>query len=265
MKIIRFPAPSTNDLSTMSHINISVSKFSGLSTGINAHKFIDDFISYCTLCNIGDTQKVAAFQLHLTDEARLWFDDLPSDGKRSWSDIQTSFITRFVKRNTTNSPDFIIQEQLYHTIRLAPGQSIIQYYTLLKEKARALDKSDSDLLSRFIQGLPSQLAFFVRAGNPTTSEQALTSARNGEAYGYRDGDMTHSPSQTAAASATAIGRTPKDFHSLQCQINELSQKIDQMNLQPQPQNRRPQQRLQCQLCNAFGHGAWACRRGQRLN
>ena len=38
---------------------------------------------------------------------------------------------------------------------------------------------------KFIEGLPEQLAFFVRASSPVTVESALTQVKAGKAYSYR--------------------------------------------------------------------------------
>lgn len=48
-----------------------------------------------------------------------------------------------------------------------------------------MTKSDYEIMNKFIKGLPEKLAFFVRAGNRKGSADALSTAKMGEAYGYR--------------------------------------------------------------------------------
>ena len=56
---------------------------------------------------------------------------------------------------------------------------------MVLEKGTHLGKSDRDMSNKFINGLPSQLAFFVRASCIHNFRDALHSAKIGEAHGYR--------------------------------------------------------------------------------
>ena len=59
----------------------------------------------------------------------------------------------------------------------------------------------------FIQGLPAQLAFFVRAGNPSDITSAMTASKMGEAYGYRS-----NPVQDRSNTMTVAGaKTTRDI------------------------------------------------------
>lgn len=50
-----------------------------------------------------------------------------------------------------------------------PGQHIEDYYSQVVEKGSILKKNDFEIMSKFIQGLPDMLAFYVRACNPENS------------------------------------------------------------------------------------------------
>ncbi|GFO31273.1 hypothetical protein PoB_005777800 [Plakobranchus ocellatus] len=121
-----------------SRLNVTIPQFSGLSTSpVTRHQFLTDFENFSALCNIsGDSKLVATFQLHLTDEARWWFDDLPSDLRSSWAKVKDAFQLRFVQRNSANTSDFIHQENLFLQMQLAPCQSINSFFLFHQRKSR---------------------------------------------------------------------------------------------------------------------------------
>ena len=71
------------------------------------------------------------------------------------------------------------------SLRLLYHHYIEDYFSKIMDKGRRLSKNSQEILLKFIEGLPSQLAFLVRAGNPENIQAALTAAKLGEAYGYR--------------------------------------------------------------------------------
>ena len=66
-------------------------------------------------------------------------------------------------------------------------------------------KSDQAQLFKFIQGLPAQLEFFVRAGNPSDITSAMTAAKMGEAYGYRSTQVPKGSNTIMVAGDQATG------------------------------------------------------------
>ncbi|CAC5424317.1 unnamed protein product [Mytilus coruscus] len=86
------------------------------------------------------------------------------------------------------SPTILLEGELFETLKLSKGQSIDDFYAQLLEKATILHKSDHEILIKFINGLPDQLAFFVRAGHHHDSPNCLAAAKMGDAYGYRKDD-----------------------------------------------------------------------------
>ena len=108
----------------------------------------------------------------------------------------TEFIQRYITPNSENESDFYIEEQLFTSLVLAPGQKVEDFYNVLLDKAKLLSKSERERMSKFISGLPPMLAYFVRATSPKTATEALASARKGDAYGYR---QTTAPVNPVAA------------------------------------------------------------------
>ena len=159
--------------------------FSGTTS---ASHFIDDFNAHCIVEKItDDRRKIACFSLYLKGSARSWFDDLPhnsDDELKKWDNIETLFRERYI----TSQSNYFIESQIFDSLQLSPSQRVDEFFSLLQEKSRLLNKSDQDLLIRFVAALPPKLAFFVRVANPTSSQDALNHARNGEAYGYRTDD-----------------------------------------------------------------------------
>ena len=183
---------------------ITLRKFSGYPSE-DPDQFILDFEAYCTFARIvnADSRKVAAFQLHLQGPAQTWFCCLDEDERGDWDSVKTSFQEKYCIEN--NPPVLLVETEQFNSLRLLPSQQIEDYFSKILEKGKKINKSDQEILLKFIQGLPAQLAFFVRAGNPTDVHTALTSAKMGEAFGYRTttygvtGDFGSASSTVAAA------------------------------------------------------------------
>ena len=80
--------------------------------------------------------------------------------------------------------------------RLLPYQQIKDYYSKIMGKGNRIHKTAKDILLKFIEGLPPQLAFFVRDWNPEDILAALIASKLGEAYSYRASlHRYHSPPQ----------------------------------------------------------------------
>ena len=223
------------------------------SSGL-ARKFLEDFKAYATFQNLtNEKRKIACFKLNLTGTAKLWFESLGEFDNLRWNIIENSFINRFIRPNDKNQSDFFLEEQIFDCLKLAPNQKVEDFFTILNEKAVHLQKQDRDIMTKFINGLPSQLAFFVRASNPQTSEEALTSARSGDAFGYRREptiELRHTSPQCASCHQNYVpsvvdhsldGITVNAVHN-QHVTNHGAHNSQEEDRPPHRQNSRPHER-----------------------
>lgn len=219
--------PSRNN----SFISAKCDPFYGYSSE-NASKFLSEFRSYCTLQNlIDDKRTIAAFHLHLRGPALIWFNTLNDSNKVLWTVLQEAFQNRYISRDISD-PSFIAESAIFDALTLHPTMAIETFHGQVLEKGSKLDKPERDLTSKFINGLPEQLAFFVRAGNPRCLQDAYQQAKLGEAYGYRTSGASVSVSrpsnadgpgpQCSAAMTQKTGRS-EDITSL------LGQLVDRMD------------------------------------
>ena len=91
----------------------------------------------------------------------------------------------------------------FTNLKLLLHQQIEDCYSQILGKGKKLSRSVQELLLKFIQELPAQLAFYVRAGNPSGINAAMTSSKMGEAYGYRMSPVPESSNLTVGTSAAA--------------------------------------------------------------
>ena len=271
---------------------VTIPKFTGLTTE-DPQKFLDNFRSYSLLYNLNgedmDARKVAAFHLKLAGPALIWCNSLtpPDDQTKSWSFVEKEFLAKYI--NVQNNPVLLAEAELFQQLRLAPGQPIEEFHSLLVEKGVRLGKTPWDILLKFVSGLPQQLSFYVRARGPVDHQAALSEALIGEAHGYCLGAevpvvaamaptmplVPGSAAQTASSHNTVIS-------DLQAQISELTKMVRKLHMssqkpsqneqrrgpvaagqQQQQQPRQQQQRQQpgprdCQACGASGHNQRAC-------
>lgn len=253
-------------------------------------KFLAEFESYLTLSSIeqDSPRAIAAFHLHLTGPALIWFNNLSI--KDSWQTVKASFQIEYL--NNLNNPSLIAEAVAFDSLKLGPSQAIEDFHSVVLDKGRRLHKTETDMTNKFIAGLPSQLAFFVRAGRVTTFREALQSAKVGEAHGYRQSPAT--PIVTTPSQITEKVNAASD--SVQRQLDQITQTLNTLitkPLIPSPSGLTSQQRFpqpcpsrrlcykckgpnhvkarcnwneqgvsspntQCQLCSQWGHGAPNC-------
>ena len=134
----------------------------------------------------------------------------------------------------------LMTDEIFQNIRLSSGQAIEDFYCNLVEKAQILSKPEHEVLSKFINGLPDKMAFFVRAGNPTTLQAALTSSKMAEACGYR----TEAISTQAIKSETkAVTDSKTEIDDLKDQIKTLTSMVANITVKTND-NQRPNYRRQ---------------------
>ena len=242
--------PGYNTFSPLA-VHHSIPKFSGYMHE-DAMKFIHEFTSYLLLANVdtNSPQAIAAFHLNLQGPALVWFQGLDALTMSTWDRIKTAFYDQFCSVEC-NTPQRLAEEAAYQNLKLSPTQLIEDYHAVIVMKGRRLGKTEADMVSKFVNGLPDNLAYFVRAGNNGTLTAALNAAKLGESYGYR--------SHAATASVNMISVAPNhEVHA----IRELTDRIEQLEVSamrtknvPQ-QSQRPQR--SCYRCGGLGHVQRRC-------
>ncbi|CAC5386115.1 unnamed protein product [Mytilus coruscus] len=121
------------------------------------------------------------------------------------------------------------------------GQAIEDFYCNLVEKAQILP--EHEVLSKFINGLLDKMAFFVRAGNPTTLQAALTSSKMAEACGYRTEWVVTQAIKTEAK-PRPDPTTKSEMDDLKDQIKTLTSMVANITVQNNSSNQTPNYRRQ---------------------
>ena len=255
------PARSMPPIIHTPMILITLSKFSGYANE-DGEKFISDFTAAMTLQGItADVSRVSAFSLYLSGPAFLWFESLPPSHKSSWSLLVNAFQDKYVSFSPNTRGSLIAEMEAFNNLKL--GRSTVEdfYFNILK-LGKKLRKSQLDLMTKFIDGLPHQLQFFVRAGRPTNIDDALQSARVGESVGYGTSNSTSPHNTDISHCNTASAPT----RALQDQINNLAtQVMSSTEMLKQPSHTQTQHhysadnRDTCFKCHSPGHRQNACK------
>ena len=119
------------------------------------------------------------------------------------------------------------QFRQFQSLTLLPNQHIEEYYSKMTEKGRTISKIPQEVLLKLIQGLPSQLAFFVMAGNPENVHAAMTHAKTGEANEYRASTSSATPASIPVAATSRTTDTSK-IHFLELSVQDLTHKLDKL-------------------------------------
>ncbi|PJE78162.1 hypothetical protein CI610_02906 [invertebrate metagenome] len=253
----------------------------------NGDKFLSEFESYATLIDVTDNnnKKIAAFHLHLLGPALAWFNALPQSTKNTWDNLIAEFKSRFITIDW-QSPQMFIENETFNKLCLLAGQPMEDFHCLLLEKGQLIRKQEHEILARFISGLPQELAFFVRAGNPKDLSSALIAAKMGESCGYRKHSEDSTGILCAMSSTKSIEPPQKqEINDLKAQMEKLTNLVEAISTkqspqhstsqpgsrpynQPrQPSNPRRQQyaqdghsrpSLECFACHGLGHPKRLC-------
>ena len=173
---LHFSDLSSSELSSptsaMEPLRITLKKFQGLPSD-NPERFLSEFESFCLLHGLTDDspKKLAALHLHLTGPALTWYTALPDTTKATWANVDQAFKDHYVNQDPTKNPVLLVEGEIFRHLQLGPTQALEEYRALVLEKGTYIGKQDRDILSKSIDGLPQQLAFFVRAGRPTDLRQ----------------------------------------------------------------------------------------------
>lgn len=227
----------------------SCRKFAGYPKE-NASKFMREFESFCKLheIDIEPRKLIASFHLHLEGPALAWFEGLSPD--LTWGTIKRLFNEKYVSVGWDH-PSVVIESEIFHSMELAASQEIEDFYCLIQEKGKLLSKPDHEIMFRFINGLPEKLAFYVRTSQPKNLSEALSYAKQGEAYKYRIHEQCSAISKTQTATRT------DDIAELKSQVLSLTKMMQNMS---STENRRLRSDtpIRCFQCNSLGHKITLC-------
>ena len=148
-----------------------------------ASKFLAEFESYLTLSakETDSPRVVAAFHFHLTGPSLISFNNLTI--KDSWTTVKVSFLVEYA--NCLNNPSLIAESLAFDNLKLGQKQAIKNFHSTVLDKVCCFHKTDTDMTNKFIAGLPLQLTFFVPSVRVSSFQDALQSAKIGQAHGYR--------------------------------------------------------------------------------
>jgi len=285
----RFPTSSPKPSSEKIHIpvpipslnkDITVPIFSGYAHE-NSERFMSEFTSYMTYQGLDipehENRLIAAFHLHLAGPARVWFSTLQTKvtGSLTWQKLFMAFKSEYINNNYYNNPNLLVQSEIFNNMRLGPTQPLEEFYSILVEKANKLQKSDLDILTKFIDGLPSDIKYFVRVQNPKTHAEALISAQMGQAYGYRTNPGLNSKDrlvlsdmpkaepcvQSAQTERMEIAEMKEQISRLTNTIDKLQNSGHSMTVSSHQHQDFSNKRIPsaCFKCCAHGHYAKQCR------
>jgi len=177
--------------------------------------------------------------------------------KLSWQVVEADFEHTYISISPMD-PSLIMAAAMFDSLQLSPAQQLEDFHSVIWEKGKKLGKPERDLLNKFIDRLPPQLAFFVRAGRCSKFSDALNIAKTGEAFGYRGNTIS---------SANSIGVVKKgdnpSLSSLTQEVQNLSSIVQQLVLGKQQQSQQYNVSAEvteksCFACGGIGHVKRAC-------
>jgi hypothetical protein len=217
----------------MDHFSSSLTRFSGLEHECGV-TFLRKFKNICVLKDITDENKILAlFDIHLHGPASVWLLALPENTRDSWTDVQEAFLCKYNRALDASESQSL--NAVFNSLVLE--DSLEMYASKIKHYGGKLAKRDEEMQAAFISGLPSQLAFFVRARNPIDFDCALLAAKMGDSFGYRCSTSTGQFMPTHTPPSAGITSMPQPQYSdhlastsLNTQIESLTNAVRQLQV-----------------------------------
>ena len=233
---------------------VTLRKFSGFSSE-NGKNFLLEFESFCTYQNLNsDDRKVAAFHLHLSGPALIWFNALEVETKLTWFALKGAFTAQYAMHGMFD-PDLVAESAVFESLKLDDAQPLEDFHSKIMDKGCRLQKPERDLITKFINELPQQLAFFVRTASVKSFKDALQHAKLGEAYGYRTITTPRTPTVAAVKVGPSEEQNEQIFHMLRT-ITDRLDKLESSTSRPTDRSERDVRT--CHACNGTGHFKRAC-------
>lgn len=225
---------------------LSIDNFAGLPTD-DASLWLDKFEAWIAFHGWHkDNEKIAsAMRLKLEGSALSWFNSLNQSTKLNSGQLLQKFKEHF----TGLHPTWIMEQQLYERI-MSNGESLETYISDIDKRCRRLNKTDREMTTAFIRGLPGSLRVFVIQRDPKCFKEAVQSARLAQ------------ESLTGLTSSLESGASNSVLSKLTDQekaIKDLRDTISTLQLSTPRVNKTEHPKLVCQLCSKPGHNAKLCR------
>ena len=242
---------------------------------MDAERFMSNLLAYSVLNCIetNDFRKVAAFQLHLDGPAQSWFVCLDDNNKNTSESVSAAFKDKYLSEN--NKPIIVMEMEQFLSLHLLPHHHIEDYFSKIMDKGRRLGKHSQEILLKFIERIPSQLAFFCSSREPRRHSGRTDSCKVGGSLwlqGYSTSHnntpgTTHSSGQQTLpvpVNVCAANRIRADDR-----FCELEEKLDSLYSQFQALNTGKKESCRssavtCHSCKGQGHYKRQCNwaRGQ---
>ncbi|KAL4238545.1 hypothetical protein ACF0H5_003252 [Mactra antiquata] len=162
-----------------------------------------------------------------------------------------------------NSSALIAEEATFSSLKLHPNQSLVEFHASIQDKGRRLQKSDRELISRFTDGLPQQLAFFALARGVTSFRECLHTAQTGEAHGYHNDAPNSFTTAAVDLGSSTYGFKPKAKQAKVC--HKCNGAFHFKNTCNWSGCGEKSPKTKCQLCDQFGHTAISCMKNPKAN
>ena len=213
--------------------------FSGLAAD-NFSVFISKFNDMCLLKNINEDPRVCAmFSLCVNGPARCWYENLPADSKDTWEHLEAAARGKY--EAPLNPVDLQARSVEFHQLVWQQGQELEEYAALIRTKGNVLNKNDGEMAAQFVSGLPGQLAFFVRAQNSATLDEAVASAKQGHSFGYKG--LGHHQASSSNSEIHEMRAAIKDLTAAvqSLQVSQMNAAQTQYHQPPRVQDHQPPQ------------------------
>jgi hypothetical protein len=140
--------------------------------------WLNRFNMYAELKSWSSEQTAKTFPLFLREDASVWYETLATEQKSSFDTLQKAFKDRFFPHKSLR---WARLDQFGRRTQ-QDGESAISYAQDVVRLGRQLEKTDSAITERIVQGLRPALRKYVMDKDPHTVEDTLTYARMAEAY-----------------------------------------------------------------------------------
>ena len=233
--------------------------------GDDPHMFLRKFENYLSMRNINpdiDWNKTRAlFYQHLQGPAEAWFAGIPKMGEKtigqrivlsplgSWGSLKEAFIARFASQTGILMKKLAFEERI-----LQKGERVSSYLDDLLVKGRQLNKSDEEISSTMLRGVPKAWRNFVWGFGVTGLLEVMEKLKIAEATIPlpKEGGLALAAAQQPTwdeVNSRATRDYGREFDRL---VSKIEGRIDNFEARGQP-FKNPDEEITCFGCGGKGH------------